>query len=203
MNWKKLFPCFYKPKKTPSREEREEISLVIADEEVLVRGVLSPLFYSERKKQIRETLFLPPKGQITVSLNRFRYTTASFCKQHAKTINLPDDTYCGLASIINKDINFANAKVNGIQGFVKATPMSENKEYLDMNIVKAYVDSEGLPMHADLTYYIDEFDTSVEPKTRLRKIASEIVKLATYYHDSAPEEQEWTENTLLKSLTNV
>ena len=72
-----------------------------------------------------------------------------------------------------------------------------------MNIVKAYVDSEGLPMHADLTYYIDEFDTSVEPKTRLRKIASEIVKLATYYHDSAPEEQEWTENTLLKSLTNV
>ena len=200
MNWKKLLPCFYKPKNIPSREEREEISLMLTEDEVLIRGVLSPFFYSASKQKLKETIFLPPKGQMTVSLNRLRYTNANFCKQHAKTINFPNNTYCGLATIVNKDIYSVNGKQNDIEVFVQATPINEHGNYIDVNISKIYINSNGLPMHADLTYALHNSDETVEPKTQLRKIASELVKFATYHNDSSPNDGLWSEDSLSESL---
>ena len=200
MNWKKLFPYFYKVKNILSRENGEEISLTLTEDEVLIRGVLSPFFYSASKQKLKETIFLPPKGQMTVSLNRFKYTNANFCKQHAKTINFQNNTYCGLASIVNKDIDSVNGKQNDIEVFVQATPINEQGNYVDVNISKIYINSSGLPMHADLTYALHNSDETVEPKTQLRKIASELVKFATYHNDSSPNDALWAEDSLSESL---
>lgn len=70
--------------------------------------------------------------------------------------------------------------------------MDDKQNYIDTKTTKVYVDTLGLPMHSDLTYQI--FNTSLEPftpQTKLRKIASEILKSAKYHEDAFPDENLW------------
>jgi hypothetical protein len=192
MSYKQLLSYFYKLKNALFQESREEISLVIDTDEILVRGILHPFFYSQSKKRLKETAFLPPSNAHTVSLNRLRYTNPQFCKQHAKTINFPNNTYCGLVTIVVKDIDAVSEKFEQEKAVVIASPMDENKNYIDTTITKVYIDNLGLPMHCDLTYQI--LNPPLEPynpQTRLRKMASEIVKSAKYYEDSSPNDDLW------------
>jgi hypothetical protein len=197
MNYKKLLTYFYGLKNVFFRELRKEISLVIDSNEILVRGTLHPFHYSQSKKRLKETAFLPPLNAHTVSLNRLRYTNIQFCKQHAKTINFPNNTYCGLVTIVVKDIDAVNEKFENEKATVIASPMIDNRNYIDTTTTKVYVDSLGLPMHCDLTYQI--LNPPLEPynpQTRLRKMASEIVKSAKYYEDPFPYEDSWNGETL-------
>ncbi len=192
MNYKKLLSYFYKLKKALFRDPREEISLVVDAQEILVRGILHPFFYSQSKKKLKEIAFLPPPKANTVSLNRLRYCNAQFCKQHAKTINFPNNTYCGLVTIIIKDVLNASDKFEDVDVKVIASPMDEHQNYIDTKTTKVFVDSLGLPMHADLTYQI--LNPPLEPynpQTKLRKVASEILKSANYYEDAFPNEDLW------------
>lgn len=192
MNYKKLLSYFYKLKKALSRDPHEEISLVVDTHEILVRGILHPFFYSQSKKKLKETAFLPPPKANSVSLNRLRYTDVHFCKQHAKTINFPNNTYCGLVTIIVKDILDASDKFEDVDAKVIASPMDEHQNYVDTKTTKVFVDSLGLPMHADLTYQISNPPIEpYNPQTKLRKVASEILKSANYYEDAFPNEDLW------------
>ena len=87
MNWRPLLDFFYKLKYLIFPVKKEVISLTIEPNEVLVRGILHPFFYSQNKKKLRETAFLPPPNANTVSFNRLRYTNADFCKSHAKLLS--------------------------------------------------------------------------------------------------------------------
>jgi hypothetical protein len=197
MNWKPLSDFFYKLKYSIFPVNREVISLTIEPNEVLVRGILHPFFYSESKKKLKETAFLPPPNSDTVSFNRLRYTNAEFCKQHAKTINFPDNSYCGLATIVVQKIIAINEHFTDENVSVVCSPINEFGKYVDTKKTKTFVDSAGLPMHADLMYEIlNQPIEPFKPQTRLRKIANEILKHAIYYEDPFPNIDGWQGKTI-------
>ncbi len=198
MNWRPLLDFFYKLKYSVFPVEREVVSLSIDRNELLVRGILHPFFYSQSKRKLKETTFLPPPNSNTVSFNRLRYTNVDFCKSHAKKINFPNNSYCGLSTIVVQNILLTNEQFTDVNVKVVCSPINELGEYIDIKKTKVFVDSLGLPMHADLTY--ENLVESIEPfipQTRLRKIANELLKHAIFYEDQYPNENVWKGEAIL------
>ena len=88
--------------------DKTAIDLNIAPNEVLVRGIIAPIWASNSKKELKANAFLPPlpkndKESRCVSLNRLRYCSANFCKNHAKKLLIKGNEYVGLA-IFNQQI---------------------------------------------------------------------------------------------------
>lgn len=169
----------------------KEIDYNIESNELLVRGILHPIFYSNSDNAVRREAFLPPPNKNDVSLLRRRYTNDDFCKNHASKLVIGTNTYCGLATFhpyhldtIYKDLQESDK----ILVIVKATPIDKEGNY----IIKGPVlrNSSGLPMHADMLY-----DTPIikgEPQTKHRKFASQLAKICTYFKDPMPESNGWT-----------
>lgn len=192
MNYQKLLQYFYKFKNALFDNKHEKIDLIIAPTEIIVRGILHPFFFSQSKNKLKESVFLPPPDSKTVSLNRLRYADATFCKQHAKAINFPDNIYCGLASICVGDIIKISQLIENITVEVIASPMDINRNYFNLSNNKIFVNTLGFPMHCDLTY-----DTPIvahAPNTLHRKMAKELLKATKYYHDEHPLEDIWNEH---------
>jgi hypothetical protein len=199
MNWNMLLNCFYKLKAKIFAKKRPTISLQIESNEILVRGILHPLLYSNSKKRLKESVFLPPPNNQsnTVSMNRLRYTDAHFCKQHAKSIRSSNSSYCGLATIIVLDISTVSDNSEDLKATVLATPIDENGEYVNTQTQKVFVDAKGTPMHADLTYtFISTPIEPYNPQTKLRKMANELLKYTRYFEDPFPDEVLWTGEVL-------
>lgn len=165
----------------------KEIPFDISDNELIVRGVVHPMFYSGNK--LKEGAFLPPRDKTDVSVLRKDYTNDDFCKQHAKGLKIGDSTYCGMATILAKHINDVVIDTgNLINVIIKGTPIDSNSQYVDTPPV--FVNSKGLPMHADIIY--EEPLIKGEPNTKHRKVAKKLASIANYFSDNNPESDNWS-----------
>lgn len=166
-------------------------------EELLVRGILHPLFCSSKNKLKREAL-LPPPDRNDVSLLRHTYTDDHFCKVHAKTIAIPNNIYKGLAVFKACHVTDASVVSNkGVKVAVLGTPMNKDFEYIYSKPV--YVGDVGLPMHADMLF--SKPIIKGEPNTEHREIANQLLKVVRYFPDPNVESLIWEGDKLLWAQT--
>jgi hypothetical protein len=159
------------------------IPQIVSDDEILVRAIFHSLFYSKSDKKIKKEAFLPPPQRVDVSTLRLSYTTRDFCKNHALSITIRNNTYIGLALIKvafirnNKDI------VDVISTYYDEFGKLVQREEI-------YSNDKGLPMHADILY---NFTPTIEEPIpqKIRVLANEIAKNATFYEDPYPSEKNW------------
>lgn len=169
------------------KSRKKEIPDEISDNEMIVRGIVHPLFYSKSKNKLDDKAFLPPPNRNDVSVLRHEYTNTNYCKNHIKeNVKIKNSQYCGLAVIqakYIKEVNIANEiLINGerLMVTIKATPMI------------------NLEMHSDILYSHNVVDG--EPNTLIRKLARAIREKAKYLHDPNPEEFEWNGERINQEL---
>lgn len=166
------------------------IPRVVGDLELLIRGIVHPMFYSNSKNNLKREAFLPPLLSTDVSLLRLQFTDATFCKKHSKTLRLPNNSYCGLAAVVAAQVEKINIDkaCEPVEAAIIGSPMDKQREYYH-RLRLAYTWDAGLPMHADLRYNV--MQEKGVPNTRLRKFAEEILKVSVYYSDPNPSELNW------------
>lgn len=177
---------FFQGAKTDSSDV--SIPLEISQDELIVRGIVHPLFYS--KKKITDNAFLPPpSGRKDVSVLRHEFTDSHFCKNHSSSLKIGENSYCGLGVLLAKSVD----EVNRAEEY-----KLENGELINV-ILKATPNiEENLPMHADIIYSHSMDDD--EPKTLMRKIAKALKKKSEYLHDPQPTEKDWKGQVISKEL---
>lgn len=92
-------------------DDAQAIEVEIADEETIVRAVISPAHYS--KKKLSNSVFRPPPGETSLSVMR-QLMGDDFCKAKGVEIGkqAPDpQAYVGLLSIRARDIRAAGSTV--------------------------------------------------------------------------------------------
>jgi hypothetical protein len=166
----------------------------IASEEVLVRGIFRPLFYSSKK--LKPLAFMPARDKADVSLLRLSYTNADFCKQHTSTIQVNDSEYSGLAVIVAKAVAEANLIVaeKDLSVAVLSTPLRVDKSVRDI-AEEIMSDDEGLPMHADLVY--SKPVKRGEANAEIQLAARHLLAQAVYYADPDIPNANWKGPELL------
>lgn len=163
----------------------------IAENEVIVRGILTPLFASSKGKLSRNA-FLPPRSispnyRYDVSVLRHNYCNADFCKTHIKQrVIIPNNTYIGLAIFCARVVKDVNEEANNMlktqETYVslKATPITKEDGKFDYD----------LPMHADIIYSLSYIKD--EPLPQVLKLVSELIlKKAKMCVDTKPEKDGW------------
>ncbi|TXH31505.1 MAG: hypothetical protein E6Q96_00070 [Cyclobacteriaceae bacterium] len=157
------------------------IPRTIDDDELLVRGIVSPLFV--KKKKLTHNAFLPPPGKTEVSLLRHSYTSDDFCKQHAQSLNIKNQTYTGLATFLNQHIAIITDKNNfSVKAKILASPLNKRFELIKSKLLHKM--HPGLPMHADLVYSEPLQKGVVATEHRL--FADEILRVSNYFPDPEP-----------------
>lgn len=167
------------PQNSPSVQKPQK-EIKIEDHEIIVRGILHPIFVTKGK--LKENAFLPPPRleRKDVSTLRHNLTDTNFCKQHSKSLVIEGSTYKGFGVLISKSI----AEVNH-----ENQCTLKNGEQVTVSI-KATPDIEkGLPMHADILYSHSLKED--EPNTIMRKMAKQIVKKAQFLVDPNPQSSTW------------
>lgn len=169
-----------------------KIPLEIAGDEIIVRGIVHPLFFS--KKKLTESAFLPPKenGRKDVSVLRHDFTNSNHCKQHVKDkVTIRGSEYCGLAVLQAKSIEEVNAASHNL--------IFENGEKLSICIKSTPMTS--LQMHSDLLY--SHGIVVGEPNTFMRIIAKSLCKKSKYLNDPNPKEINWNGDLISRDLFQV
>lgn len=171
----------------------KQIPLVISENEILVRGIVSPFFVSSKRRLKREA-FLPRNSTSGVSLLRLYYTTEDFCKNHSANLVFPNNEYRGLGTINIKMVRKLNKNSDLSEtAYVKATPLDISLSYEKNKPV--FKKDRGLPMHADLFYEGQEFQTGTV-QTKYRQYSNELAKLASYFEDPSPKSPGWRGESL-------
>lgn len=158
-----------------------DIPVIISDEELIVRAILSPFHTSNNKKALVKGAFKPRPGSSDVSVVRHSYLDATFCKKNAKRIaeesRDPNAKYQGLAVIKASQIRNIGSKVK-----------DSRQEYCG---------------HADLCHGIilvkGEPVLSAEQLELDNKLKA-LKNIAKYYPDPRPENDEWDAEQLLPNL---
>jgi hypothetical protein len=174
-------------------EKKVKIPLEINEQEILVRGIMHPFFYSESKKKIKGEAFLPPPKRKDVSTLRLKYTTSNFCKNHSARLKMANNRYVGLGLIGINNIILLNPSTNNLVEVI-ATPLDELGNEIKHKII--YNTTKGLPMHADILYTY-EFVEGSPPPQEIRKIAEQIAKQTKLYLDPNPESLDWLGDELI------
>lgn len=169
----------------------QEIDKNVEGDELLVRAIIRPLFFSSKKVQINAVL--PPVGKHDVSLVRYRYKDAQFCKTHGQSLVVKDNFYCGLAVFKSDKVAEVNAAHDKVKAEVVASPLDDQNEVRsDWPI---YVDDIGFPAHGSLLYDKPPKERG-EPNPPYIAFAKEFVKKLQYFSDSKPDEHKWEEGDL-------
>jgi hypothetical protein len=187
-----------------SAVKKTKISLTIASDEILVRGIVAPLWASSSKKELKANAFLPPppkneEESRCVSLNRLRYCSADFCKNHAKSLQIRGSEYVGLAIFSQKIIEELNSEVE-LSNFalVVASPINDKNEYIDTTSVIVYAEDSGAPMHADLTYAIPySKNQAFSPAIDHLQYAKKLIKKVKYLPEQDVAHLKWTGDALV------
>jgi len=153
----------------------------IGGDELIVRGIVHPLFYSFSKNKLSDKSFLPPpvKDRNDVSVLRHDYTDTNQCKAHVKNnVKIGGSEYCGLAIVQAKNVEEVNSMSN---------LFFDNGEKLSVSIKATPLDN--LAIHSDILYshsvIVDE------PNTLMRKLAKSLRDKSKYLHDPNPKHTEW------------
>ena len=183
----------------------QRIPLKIDDSEIQIRCIGHYLYYSQSKQRLKFTAFMPPNGSNEVSLLRLSFANETKCKIQAKSLKKNGYTYCGLVTIITKDIldsiEALSAKTllyddgSKVEVNVISTPLDENKEKRDSSYI--FSNDKGLPFHSDLIYNWTPIEGKVAP-TPIKQIAKYLAKNPPSYYnaDLHINEIEWKEGKL-------
>ena len=192
MNWLISFinfiaKNFFKKKKNSGKIIPEKFH----KDDIIVRGIFTPLYISS-KKILREGAFLPPpkRQERDVSVLRHSYTDDNFCKNHCYKINLGQSYYSGLAFFLIKHMEDLVNKHNLQDSvYMRFSPLQEDYR-TPITERPIFTHFRGLPMHADI-YYNGEF-TPGKPQTKFRLFAKELATNFSYYfEDPQPNEPGW------------
>jgi len=164
------------------------IEPIISDDEILVRGLVHPLF-AKNNKMDRNAL-LPPAEKCDVSVLRLNYTNLSFCKKHTKALKIGANNYWGLGAFKNIHISTINISNEvELKAILICSPIDESSKYIE-DISQVTTDTLGLPMHADLRYS-EPVPQKGNPATKHRKYAQALLKLSTFQKDEEPDSENW------------
>lgn len=168
---------------------RQRISLEIKPNELMVRGIVTPLFYERRKSKLTRNAFLPPPGRKEFSNYRNRYANAQQCKACAQKLKLGENVYCGLAVFFASHVALLNQRTDmEASAKIIATPLDETGNPVVGRIV--WKQDKGMPFHADIEYDAKPAQEG-QPNTPLRKYAEALLQIADYYHDPNPSDTHW------------
>lgn len=166
------------------------IPLHIHAEELLVRGIVHPMFYSNSKARLKREAFLPPPTKQDVSLLRREFSPHdTFCKNHCKSIKVGNSSYCGMATFLARHVDETNRDNDNVSLAVKATPIDEHGQYVEEGL-EVFSESPGLPMHADLLYSVPA-PIQGQPSTIHRMMADRLLKIACFFLDESPDSDNW------------
>lgn len=159
--------------------------------ENLTRCIFHHLQYSRSKNKLKPTAFLPPPGRKDVSvLGRDYAPDDTFCKIHCQSIDIPGQTYVGIAVILGQHIAASQeANIDGVPISVQATPLDENNEKIFEETI--YITMPGLPMHADVLYEIPAPQKG-ETSAKHRITARFLCNIACFYLDEDSQSDIWT-----------
>jgi hypothetical protein len=170
--------------------KKVEIPFEIQENELLVRGIVHPYFYSNKKSKLKPEAYLPASNKNDVSLLRHFYTNDDFCKKHSSSLRIGEHEYCGMSTFLKYHVQetINNIPISErISVEVVGSPMDDNQRYI--NNPPVFTNDPGLPMHADLIYEIPVFKGV--PSTLHRKFASELVKQSNYFNDPNVNSPTW------------
>jgi len=174
--------------------KEQVIPIEINDNELFVRAILHPLFYSVRRGKLHLTVVLPPPGKKDVSVLRHDYTDDNFCKSHAKSLDIKQQEYCGLGLFKNSHVIQFSNQTEGVNVEVVATPLDKHKTLReDRPILRT---DRGLPMHADLLYDLPPPKAN-EPNSPYILFAGKLLKKLQYVSDPDPVNELWVGKELV------
>jgi hypothetical protein len=183
--------------------DKTAIDLNIAPNEVLVRGIIAPIWASNSKKELKANAFLPPpprneKESSCVSLNRLRYCSANFCKNHTKKLQIKGNEYVGLAILNQQIIQELNEELEKLNfAFIVASPIDNQNEYINTTLTIVYAEDAGAPMHADLTYSMPYSKNQLHsPAIDHLQYAKKLIKKVKYFTDSDVTSEQWIDEDL-------
>jgi hypothetical protein len=160
----------------------------MSENELLIRGIVHPMFCHSNKPVLKREAFLPPPDKNDVSLLRLEYADNDFCKNHAKNLVVGNNTYTGLGLFLAKHVYEINQESDvEIDVKVEGTPIDHKGNYI--SIPPVFVSDSGLPMHADIIY--SEPTVRGEPAIKHRVFASKLAKIAKYFPDPNPFSDKW------------
>jgi hypothetical protein len=200
MNWLRQLILSIVHKYFPEKilVNKTEIDLSIASNEVLVRGIIAPIWASNSKKELKANAFLPPLPKNDdeskcVSLNRLRYCSANFCKNHAKKLLIKGNEYVGLAIFNQQIIQELNEELELLNfAFIVASPIDNQNEYINTILTTVYAEDSGAPMHADLTYSLPySKNQAFSPAIDHLQYAKKLIKKVKYLPDANISVVEW------------
>lgn len=201
MNWLKQLILSIKHRYFSKKEifKKTEISLIIDPDEILVRGILAPIWASDSKKELKANAFLPPppkneEASKCVSLNRLRYCSPNFCKIHANNLQIKGNEYVGLAIFNQNIIQQLNEELEVVDfACIVASPINDKNEYINTTLTTVYAEDVGAPMHADLTY-AEAFSKvkAHSPAIDHLQYAKKLIKKVKYLPDPNVSILEWT-----------
>ncbi len=168
----------------------QPIPRTIDENETILRCLVHPMFYSRSKKAMKREAFLPPPNKKDVSVLRRDYTSDdSFCKNHCKTIKIGVSTYIGIAVFLARHIReINNDEQTTIPMELKPTPLNPENELVS-GYKEIFMDTPGLPMHADIIY--ERPLHKGMPATEHRIVANMLLKKTTLYIDKFIESNTW------------
>nr|WP_319401014.1 hypothetical protein [uncultured Carboxylicivirga sp.] len=95
-----------------STDKEPSIPNEIDNTERIVRFIYSPFHLNKKKNKVIAGAYKTPLGMDEVSVNRFNYTNANFCKKHGKKgQDLPSKTFFGLSMLNAHEIKETESEV--------------------------------------------------------------------------------------------
>lgn len=176
-----------------------KIPLDIGLEESLGRIILHSFHYSESKKKIRPEAFIPSPHEIDeISVLRYEYTNANFCKIRGLIIaerrNTPANPckFVGVAFLYNKEVNGISETSEDCSCRAIATPLDENDK-LRVTGDTILITDAGVPMHADLKYSFEVVQDKPISQIAKSKIIKNFCGIAQnrFFKDVDLENKNW------------
>jgi hypothetical protein len=89
----------------------DEIPVEIADDERIVRAIMVPAHFDEKKKKLKKAAFRPAPGSDMLSVMRASYLTSDECKVRAKNAANQKACYVGFARILSGKVRECGSEV--------------------------------------------------------------------------------------------
>lgn len=144
---------------------KKRIPRSISTNEKIVRTIFSPINLTKDQKKIRPNAFKPPAGVDEISVNRFDFTSAEFCKKLGKTMQKVDKSFFGLGLL------YAYEVYSSVCNII-SSPLKENPFHADIKI--GYAPQRGIPLPAEFS-----------------KKTKDLANKARLFEDRQPASDQW------------
>lgn len=134
--------------------------------EKILRIVFHPMNFTKTKR-LKSNAFKSRYGEDELSVIRFDFCSANFCKKYGKEIQNPKGkrNFCGFALINAQEVIDCDAEI-------EFTPRKKNPYHADIKI--GYICEKGKQLPANYQYKVDE-----------------MTRKARYYEDPNPKSEKW------------